>query len=80
MAKPKLFILKLIRFYQKTKFFHLAIFKTLFLSDSVCRFKPTCSEYLYQAVEKYGIIKGSLLGLRRIFKCHPWNKGGEDPL
>ena len=83
----KKIILKLILFYQRTRFFHLSIFKTLFLSDppgvgqaAVCRFKPTCSQYTYQAIEKYGIINGSLLGLRRIFKCHPWNKGGDDPI
>lgn len=76
----KKIVLKLIRFYQKTKFFHNLLFKTLYLSDTCCRFKPTCSEYTYQAVEKYGIIKGGLLGLRRIFKCHPWSKGGKDPV
>jgi putative membrane protein insertion efficiency factor len=76
----KVFILKLIRLYQKTEFFHQPIFKALFLSDRVCRFKPTCSQYCYQAIEKYGIIKGSFLGLQRIFKCHPWSKGGEDLL
>lgn len=73
-------ILALIRFYQKTEFFHNYIFKSLFLSDRICRFTPTCSEYTYQAIEKYGAIKGSYLGLKRIVSCHPWNKGGFDPL
>ncbi|PIU03456.1 membrane protein insertion efficiency factor YidD [Candidatus Shapirobacteria bacterium CG08_land_8_20_14_0_20_39_18] len=45
-----------------------------------CRFQPTCSEYTYQAIEKYGILLGSWKGLRRIFRCHPWSKGGLDPL
>jgi putative membrane protein insertion efficiency factor len=76
----KRFVLKLIVAYQKTKFFHQPILKSLFLSDAACRFKPSCAEYCYQAIEKYGIIKGGLLGLRRIFKCHPWSKGGKDPL
>ena len=72
--------LRLIRFYQYTSFFHGAVARTLFLTDKVCRFTPTCSEYTYQAVEKYGAIKGSLLGLKRIIRCHPWSKGGYDPL
>ena len=73
-------LLKIIRFYQKNPFFHLPVFKTLFLSDSVCRFIPTCSEYSYQAIEKYGILKGSNLTLKRIIHCHPWQKGGYDPV
>jgi len=69
-----------IRFYQKTSFFHSAIARQFFLTDKVCRFAPTCSEYTYQAIDKYGVIKGSFLGLKRIVRCHPWNKGGYDPL
>lgn len=45
-----------------------------------CRFHPTCSEYTYQAVKKYGIIKGGALGTWRIMRCNPWNPGGEDPV
>ncbi|MEK7633489.1 MAG: membrane protein insertion efficiency factor YidD [Patescibacteria group bacterium] len=76
----KTVILKFIRFYQKTKFFHGAIARQLFLTDRVCRFTPTCSDYTYQAVEKHGTIKGTLLGLKRIIRCHPWSKGGFDPV
>jgi hypothetical protein len=76
----KLFILKFIRFYQKTRFFHGALARQLFLTDQVCRFSPTCSEYTYEAVQKYGSIKGLSLGLRRIVRCHPWSKGGFDPV
>lgn len=47
---------------------------------AACRFHPTCSEYMYQAVEKWGLIKGLGLGLRRIGRCHPWNPGGVDPV
>ena len=50
------------------------------LSPGKCRFYPTCSVYFIQALEKYGFFKGTLLGLRRISKCHPWNPGGYDPL
>ena len=46
----------------------------------VCRFYPTCSAYFIQAVEKYGALKGSFLGIKRILKCHPLHPGGYDPL
>lgn len=72
--------LSLIRLYQKSFLVRSPILKTLFLSDSACRFYPTCSEYTYQAIERYGIIRGGILGLKRIMKCHPWSKGGDDPL
>lgn len=39
-----------------------------------CRYSPTCSEYTRQAIQKYGIIRGGFLGLRRIFRCHPFSK------
>ena len=45
-----------------------------------CRFIPSCSEYTYAAVEKYGVILGLLKGGRRIGRCHPWSKGGIDLL
>lgn len=45
-----------------------------------CKYYPTCSQYTRQAVEKYGIIKGGFLGLKRILKCNPFSKGGYDPL
>ena len=45
-----------------------------------CKFYPTCSEYSKQAIEKYGVIKGSMLGLYRILRCNPFSKGGYDPL
>ena len=46
----------------------------------VCRFTPTCSQYAYQAFEKYGFWKGLYLTVRRLLKCHPFHKGGYDPL
>lgn len=45
-----------------------------------CRFRPTCSEYMMQALQKYGFIRGAWLGLKRIVRCHPFNPGGFDPL
>jgi putative membrane protein insertion efficiency factor len=44
-----------------------------------CRFHPSCSQYFILAVEKYGAVSGSLRGIRRILRCHPWNPGGYDP-
>ena len=77
MKKPALF---LIRFYQKYLAFETPWMKALFLTDKACRFCPSCSEYTYEAIEKYGIIKGVWLGLRRILRCHPFSQGGFDPL
>jgi putative membrane protein insertion efficiency factor len=45
-----------------------------------CRFKPTCSNYMIQAIQEWGIIKGIWLGLKRITRCHPWGGFGEDPV
>jgi len=50
------------------------------LSVPRCRYIPTCSAYALEALEKYGAGKGSLLALRRILKCHPFRKGGYDPV
>ena len=44
------------------------------------RYFPTCSQYAIEALEKYGAVKGSYLALRRILRCHPFHKGGYDPL
>ncbi|MBQ8915371.1 MAG: membrane protein insertion efficiency factor YidD [Clostridia bacterium] len=45
-----------------------------------CRFQPTCSQYCLDAVEEWGIIRGSALTLWRILRCNPWSKGGYDPV
>lgn len=50
------------------------------LLPSACRFVPSCSDYGYQAIEKYGIIRGGAMAVWRILRCNPFNKGGYDPV
>ena len=73
-------LLKAILFYQRYLSLDTGWAKKFFLTDKVCRFTPTCSEYTYQAIDKYGIIHGIWFGLCRIKKCHPWNPSGYDPV
>ncbi|MGT2958613.1 membrane protein insertion efficiency factor YidD [Streptococcus bovimastitidis] len=64
------FLIALVRFYQK---FISPIF------PPSCRYRPTCSSYMIQAIEKRG-LKGVLMGTARILRCHPFVEGGEDPV
>jgi hypothetical protein len=60
----------------------LRLYKT-FLSPflpSACRFEPTCSQYMAEAVEKYGAIRGTWMGIKRILRCQPFCRGGYDPI
>ena len=50
------------------------------LLPSACRFHPTCSDYMKASIEKYGVVKGIGLGLRRLARCHPFHEGGFDPV
>lgn len=49
-------------------------------TPSSCRFSPTCSEYAVQAVERYGALRGTGLALARLSRCHPFHRGGDDPV
>mgnify|MGYP005778079311 CR=1 FL=1 len=69
---PRNIEILLIKIYQKCI--------SPFLGDHRCIFYPTCSEYTKQAVDKYGIIKGNILGIIRILKCNPFSHGGVDYL
>ncbi len=67
----KQLILGLIKLYQST------------ISQVIpprCRFIPSCSHYAYEAIEKFGTIKGCWLAVKRLARCHPWSQGGFDPV
>ncbi|MEK7439856.1 MAG: membrane protein insertion efficiency factor YidD [Chloroflexota bacterium] len=67
----KRLVLGLIRFYKR--------FISPLLPPS-CIYYPTCSEYAYQAIEKYGILRGSWMGFLRVLRCNPFARGGHDPV
>lgn len=70
-------VLKMIRFYQKTLSFDHGFFKFLY-PHGYCRYRPTCSEYGYKAIEKYGVVKGGLKAFWRVLRCNPFSGGGID--
>ncbi|MDR3710478.1 MAG: membrane protein insertion efficiency factor YidD [Capsulimonadaceae bacterium] len=63
-------LIGIIRLYQAVSRF----------TPAVCRFQPTCSEYAAQAIARHGVVRGVGLALRRVVRCHPWNRGGYDPV
>ena len=70
----KKILIHIINFYKKS-------ISPFFYSKGIrCKYYPTCSEYSKQAIEKYGVIKGSFLSIKRFIKCNPFSKGGYDPV
>ena len=67
---------------RKTVIAILRVYKRLVspLLPSACRFHPTCSEYMIEAVSKYGAARGVWMGTRRLLRCHPFHQGGFDPV
>ena len=73
----KKILLTLIKIYQKTLSRDTGWLSYIY-SERTCRFHPTCSQYTYEAIDRFGSVKGSWLGLKRIIRCHPWSEGGFD--
>ncbi len=70
-STPQKLVIALIKAYQR------------FISPIIgsnCRFNPTCSTYAIEAINRFGVIKGSWLASKRILRCHPLNEGGDDPV
>jgi len=67
----KVLVLSMVKLYQNT--FSRAL-------PATCRFEPSCSQYTYEAIEKYDVLKGGWMAIKRLGRCHPRNPGGYDPV
>jgi putative membrane protein insertion efficiency factor len=77
LTLPRKPVLLVIKIYQKTISPDHGLFKSVF-PNGYCRFYPTCSEYGYQSIQKYGLIIGIPKAAWRILRCNPWSSGGMD--
>lgn len=66
----KNYVLRIIRFYQKSFSFDYGLLGKLFPNTRVCRFSPSCSQYTYESVKKHGVWRGMFLGVKRIIRCN----------
>ncbi len=69
---PRFPVLALIRLYQKTL--------SKVLPQNTCRYHPSCSHYAYQAIYKFGLVRGGMMAGWRVLRCNPFSKGGFDPV
>jgi len=75
----KYILLFLIKIYQKTFSLDHGLLGRI-IPVKACRYRPTCSVYSYQSIDKYGILKGGWLAIKRIVRCNPWGGSGHDPV
>lgn len=73
------FVQILLRAYKTTRRYGISFLAAL-IPDTGCRFTPTCSVYASKAYSRHGFIKGSILTVKRLLRCHPWGGSGHDPV
>lgn len=78
---PKSIELKLIRIYQRTLSLDHGYLGKIYPNTRACKFTPTCSEYGYESIQRFGVFKGNYLALKRVLRCNPWSTPGQyDPV
>ncbi len=84
LSNLKLFPRELAKFiiivYQKVLSFDHSFWGKIIKPQGQCRFFPTCSDYTLIALDRHGLFRGLFLGVKRLIRCHPWTKGGYDPV